>query len=182
MGLGARIRKLRINNGLSVRQLAEQLGLSASFIYQLEQEKASPSFSTLKSIASVLQTSISLLIEDELPEEWIIVRRSNRKRLVTGNDDLHFNLLTFLGQREKKMQPMVFELEAGGENNEINFSHEREDFIFILKGRVEISVAKSKFVLEEGDAGYFIFDSPTAIKNTGREKAEGIWIVCPPGI
>lgn len=182
MGLGSRIRKLRLNNGLSVRQLADQLGLSASFVYQLEQEKSSPSFSTLKSIAAVLKTSVSLLIENELPEEWVIVRKSNRKKLVTGKGGMQLNLLTFLGQREKKMQPMVFELPVDGKEKEVDFSHEREDFIFILQGRVEISVRERKFIMEEGDVGYFIFDSPTAIRNAGREKAEGIWIVCPPGI
>ncbi|MEG3072507.1 MAG: helix-turn-helix transcriptional regulator [Candidatus Syntrophopropionicum ammoniitolerans] len=95
---------------MTVRQLAEKVGLSASFLYQLEQDKTSPSFSTLKGIAAALNTNITLLVEDSLPEEWLIVRNNNYKRIVTGNPGMELNLLTFLGHREKRMQPMVFEL------------------------------------------------------------------------
>lgn len=182
MDLGERIKKLRLNNDMSVRKLAEKVGVTASFIYQLEQNKVSPSFSTLKSIASTLNTSMSMLIEDKLPEEWVIVRKNNRKRLVTENQELKIDLLTFLGTREKKMQPVVFELEVGGISKEMASLHEqREDFIYLFQGKIEVYINKNKYVMEEGDAGYFIFDTPTAIKNVGHEKAVGLWMISPPG-
>lgn len=180
MSVGARIKKLRQNNKLSVRELAKQVHLSASFVYQLEQDKVSPSFATLKNIAKALDTSITLLIEDKLPEEWVIVREAGRKRVVTENENLKLQLLTFLGSREKNMQPMIFELEPGAESSENFFTHEREDFIFLLSGEVEVAVGKNKYLLKEGDAGYFIFDSPATIKSTGAEKAKGLWICSPP--
>jgi len=183
VNLGTRIKKLRLNNNLSVRKLAEKVGVTASFIYQLEQNKVSPSFSTLKSIATHLNTSISLLVEEELPEEWVIIRRDRRRRLVTENQALTMELLTFLGSRDKKMQPVVFKIEPGAENTEMNFFHQdREDFIYLLKGKVEIVTGDNKYLLEEGDAAYFIFESPTCIKNIGNEKAEGLWVISPPGI
>lgn len=183
MDLGARIKKLRLNNNLSVRELAEKVGVTASYIYQLEQNKVSPSFSTLKSIATHLNTSLSLLVEEELPEEWIIIRKNRRRRLVTDNPQLSLELLTFLGTRDKKMQPIVFKIKPGGKNTEMDFFHqEREDFIFLLKGRVEIISGNNRYILEEGDAAYFIFKNPTSIINTGTEEAEGLWVISPPGI
>lgn len=181
MSLGTKIKKLRQNNRLSVRELAKSMGLSASFIYQLEQDKVSPSFSTLKMIAQTLNTSITLLIEDELPEDWVIVRKSGRKKLVTENEGFNLQLLTFLGSREKNMQPMIFELEPGTETEtEETFSiDEKEDFIFLLAGEVELTVGKKIYVLKEGDAGYFVFDKPGLIKNIGPEKARGLWIFSP---
>lgn len=181
MGLGARVKRVRLNSGLTVRQLAEKVGLSASFLYQLEQGKVSPSFSTLKSIASALKTNITLLIEDNLPEEWVIVRKSSRKRLVMENPDLKLNLLTFLGSREKKMQPMVFELGPGGASTEMSRFQEKEHFLFMLQGEIEINMNESSYILGEGDAAYFVFDTPGVIKNNGTEKAVGLWIYSPPG-
>lgn len=181
MGLGSRIKRVRINNGMTVRQLAEKVGLSASFLYQLEQEKTSPSFSTLKSIATALNTSITLLIEDNLPEEWLIVRRNNYKRVVTDNPGMELNLLTFLGLREKRMQPMVFELAPGTISTGIAVIEDREHFLYILEGEIEVTLRDSKYILYKGDAAYFIFDAPGELRNNGPDKAVGLWVYSPPG-
>lgn len=182
MGLGARIKRIRINNGMTVRQLAEKVGLSASFLYQLEQDKTSPSFSTLKGIAAALNTNITLLVEDSLPEEWLIVRNNNYKRIVTGNPGMELNLLTFLGHREKRMQPMVFELAPGASSADIGDYQGKEHFLYILEGEVEVTLGDAKYVLNEGDAAYFIFESPGELCNTGQEKAVGLWVYSPPGM
>ncbi|WP_031513637.1 helix-turn-helix domain-containing protein [Desulfofalx alkaliphila] len=183
MSLGDRLKQIRVNNNLSVRQLAQQVGVTASFIYQLEQNKVSPSFSTLKSIAAALDTNMSLLIEDELPEEWVIVRKENRKSIACESDDVKLEMLAFLGTRNKKMQPLVFNLEAGETKVDLpSFPGTHEDFIYILRGKVEVSVNNKKYVLEKDDAAYFIFDDPSSITNIGDERATGLWVVSPPGI
>lgn len=93
--LGERIKQLRQNKNLSVRQLAKEVGVTASFIYQLEQDKVSPSFSTLKSIAGVLNTNMSLLIEEELPEEWVIIKKDKRRQVKTENSLVNLELFSF---------------------------------------------------------------------------------------
>lgn len=179
MSLGFRIKKLRQINKLSVRELAQKVGLSASFIYQLEQDKVSPSFATLKTIAHNLNTSITLLIEDDLPEEWVIVREAGRKTVITEHEGLNLQLLTFLGAREKNMQPLIFELEPHAECGGQLSAHQSEVFIFLLSGEIELTVGRNKYILKVGDAAYFVFDTPGTIMNTGAEKAKGLWIISP---
>ncbi len=181
MSLGARVKRVRTNNGMTVRQLAEKVGLSASFLYQLEQEKTSPSFSTLKSIAAALNTNITLLIEDNLPEEWLIVRGNNYKRVITGNSGMELNLLTFLGSREKRMQPMVFELAPGAASADIAEYRDKEHFLYILEGEIGVTLGDVKYLLNKGDAAYFIFDAPGELRNAGKDKAVGLWVYSPPG-
>lgn len=183
MSLGERIKQLRQNNNLSVRQLAQQVGVTASFIYQLEQDKVSPSFSTLKSIAAALNTNISLLVEDELPEEWVLIRKNNRRRIATDSENIKLDILTFLGTRHKKMQPLIFELEAGEEQVNLPQIHgTHEDLIYVMQGKIKIATDKASYIVEEGDAAYFIFDNPVAVQNVGSKKAAGLWVVSPPGI
>jgi transcriptional regulator with XRE-family HTH domain len=183
VSLGERIKQLRINNNLSVRQLAQQVGVTASFIYQLEQDKVSPSFSTLKSMATALKTNMSLIIEEELPEEWVLIKKNNRRRIATENESIRLDLLAFLGTRNKKMQPLVFELELGdGVINLPEISGSHEDFIYVIQGRVEVTVKNQSYLVEEEDAAYFMFDNPATVKNVGNKKAIGLWVVSPPGI
>lgn len=179
--IGERLRKLRANSHLSVRALAAQVGVSASFIYQLEQNKVSPSFSTLKGIAKALNTSVSVLAGDELPEEWEVVRRDRRRHVVTGSPGLTVELLGFLGPRNKRMQPVVFRLEPGASHDGFIYDHDREDLIFVQEGTLEITVGQKVYSLSEGDVGYFMFDHPGLIRNPGDKVTAGLWVVCPPG-
>lgn len=179
--IGERLKKLRTNGHLSVRDLASRVGVSASFIYQLEQDKVSPSFSTLRSIAGALNTSVSVLAGDELPEEWEVVRRDRRRRIVTGEPGVTVELPGFLGPRSKKMQPLIFRLEPGASQEGFVYTHEREDLVYLQEGTVEITVGRRVYAMREGDVAYFMFDRPGTIKNPGDKAAVGLWVVCPPG-
>lgn len=183
MNLGDRIRQLRQNKSLSVRQFAGKVGVTASFIYQLEQNKVAPSFSTLKSIAEALNTSIAVLVEDELPEEWVIARRDRRLKIKTADSKLNLELLSFPGARNKKMQPLFFEVEPGAYQVHVpSFGGEHEDFIYVMQGEIEINTHNAKYKLEEGDAAYLMFDDLATVTNLARGNSKGLWIISPPGI
>jgi len=105
MNLGEKIKKIRNGKSFSLRDLAGKVDLSASFLSQIEQGKASPSIENLKKIANCLDVRVSYLIEDEevkkvliniqsmhyeLSPNWldkheIIVKESNR----TYKTDVH---------------------------------------------------------------------------------------------
>src|SRR5918995_4998039 len=64
--LGGRLRQARLQANLSLREVARQLGVSASFVSQLENGKSQPSVATLYSLAQVLGVSIDRLFEAEV--------------------------------------------------------------------------------------------------------------------
>lgn len=180
MDFGARLKKIRCNTGLSVRALAERVGVSPSFIYQLEKNETSPSFSTLRRIAAVLSTSVSMLTEDELPEEWVVVRAGQRRRIVTDDAGTCIGLLAFLGSREKRMQPAVIQLDPGAICTDLVFEHERDDLFYMLEGELDFECNGQRYHLEAGDAAYFAFTNPTVVRNAGRTAAKALWVVSPP--
>jgi transcriptional regulator with XRE-family HTH domain len=63
--LGARLRDVRLRSGLSLREVARQLGVSPSFVSQLENGKSQPSVATLYSLARLLEVSIDELFAVE---------------------------------------------------------------------------------------------------------------------
>lgn len=181
MDFAARLKRIRTNLGMSVRALADRVGVSPSFIYQLEKGETAPSFSTLKKISSVLGVSVSVLTEDELPEEWFIVRGPTRKRLVLGTEGVEVELFSFLGSREKRMQAIHFRMRPGCACREIIFTHERDDFIYITEGTVELRLGERWYRLESGDAAHLSFQNLNEIRNPGNVDASGIWVVSPVG-
>jgi len=180
MDLGSRLKKMRLNQLLSVRDLAAKVGVSPSFIYQLERGQVAPSFSTLKAMATALGTNLSVLTADDLPEDWLVVRRDRRKRLVVSSPGVTVELLTFLGSRDKRMQPVILTLEPGAVYDENLNLHDHEDFFLVLEGRVEVVLARRRLELLAGDAAYFLFERPSALKNRGDSQARVLWTMSPP--
>jgi transcriptional regulator with XRE-family HTH domain/quercetin dioxygenase-like cupin family protein len=81
--LGRRLRQARLDAGMTVRELARQLGVSASFVSQLENGKSRPSVATLYSLARVLHVPIEQLFQDEDSEP----SRADPGAATTGGDD-----------------------------------------------------------------------------------------------
>jgi len=177
-----RLRRMRLNSGLTVRSLAQRIGVSASFIYQLEKGESSPSFSTLRKLAEVFHSNISVFFEDRFPEDWTVVRKGKRKQLFTGADGCRAELMLFLGPRARRMQPLLLQLDPGKTMTEFVYEHDRDDFVFVRTGTVEIAAGEQLHRLEAGDCAYFTFAGPSAIHNCGTEPAELVWVVSPTGV
>jgi transcriptional regulator with XRE-family HTH domain len=65
--LGSRLRQARLQANLSLREMARQLGVSPSFVSQLENGKSQPSVATLYSLAQLLGVSMDRLFENQEP-------------------------------------------------------------------------------------------------------------------
>lgn len=179
MNLGEKLQRVRTNAGISVRTLAKVVGVSPSFVYQVERGQTAPSLSTLKKMAEALNTQVAFFVEDELPEEWFIVRADKRKKLMTEIPGLTVELATFLGSRDKKMDLSFFTLEPGARIDSYIYGHERDDLIVVLSGSLEIEVTQGSYSLGKGDSAYVSIGDIKAIANTGHEKSMGIWIISP---
>lgn len=88
MNLGTRVREARILRGISLRKLAKKVGVSASFISQVEQDKCQPSLDTLRRIADALGVTTSYLLETQDQEapsrkEMVEIRLPNRLRYLS---------------------------------------------------------------------------------------------------
>ena len=64
VSVGGQIRRERQNQGLSLRALARKVGVSASMLSQVENERTRPSVSTIYAIATELGLSIDALLSD----------------------------------------------------------------------------------------------------------------------
>lgn len=88
MNLGARVREARVLRGISLRNLAKKVGVSASFISQVEQDKCQPSLDTLRRITEALGITTGYLLESQAQEasprkEVVEIRLPNRLRYLS---------------------------------------------------------------------------------------------------
>src|ERR1700722_16956780 len=83
--VGARLRERRLERGITLRQFARDIDVSASFISQLETGKAQPSVATFYSICAALDISIDELFNYDEPAEPISEEITNGRTDAANN-------------------------------------------------------------------------------------------------
>ena len=180
MTIGERIKKKRNEKNFSLRELASKVDLSASFLSQIEQGKASPSIENLKKIANYLEVKVSYLIEEEDESLGSFhIKREDRKFVESIDSKTSIALLTS-SKIEKNMEPIMYEIKPGGESGRGFFNHNGEEFVYIIEGSLDIYIEDQLTTLNEGDSFYFKSTLNHRFKNNGKKLTKAIWVVTPP--
>jgi transcriptional regulator with XRE-family HTH domain len=173
-GMGSRLRQLRTQRGLSLAEVAAAVGISIGFLSALERSQMSASVGTLRKLARYYRTNI-LDFFDPTESNTRLVRPSKRKVLEAG-PGVRMELLAW---GNTVMEPHLFRIapQAGSGDS---YAHEGEEFLFVLRGELQISLAGEKYHLKRGDSFYFESATPHHWKNPGRSETWLLWINTPP--
>lgn len=204
--ISARLKKKRVNAGLSIRELARRTGLTASFISQVENEKANVSLDSLRRISEVLGVQMLYFLSDfgikngvelrGVPEESItsggmaearnlvdrtspLIKANMRPRLFLPDSGITYELLT--SRLDHKMEAFLGRISPGTGNVGHKLSISTEEFIFVMAGALRVGIGDEIYLVEAGDSIYFDGQSLTLLAS-GSDTEETIWIsvVTPP--
>lgn len=152
-----RIRELRQVQGLTLREIAERTGLSAALISQIENNIVSPPIATLLKIAQALEVKIGYFFEDDIIDSpgFIVTRKDERHSVYRQGSEYGYSyFLLAHGMKEKNMDPFFVTFYRGEYDNNEFFRHEGEEFVFLLKGKVEYQIGEKEVTLHKGDSLY----------------------------
>jgi len=159
--IGRRIRELRKNKALTIKEMASGVGLSVGLISQIENERVTPAISTLLKISSFLGVDITYFFQvEERRESFTVVRGKERftssRRGVGEKFDLGYTYEAMAFKQAKKhMEPFIVTFDLKEKKDMVFFSHEGEEFIYIMEGKVEFCIEDKSTILEENDSLYF---------------------------
>jgi DNA-binding transcriptional MerR regulator/quercetin dioxygenase-like cupin family protein len=172
--IGAHLRQLRNRRRLSLAQVARAVGISVGFLSALERSQMSGSVGTLRRLARFYKTNI-LDFFDATGASSRQVRPADRKVLEAGTG-VRMELLAW---GNTVMEPHLFRIapEAGSGDP---YTHEGEEFIYVLRGDLEIMVDSERYRLKPGDSFYFESATPHRWKNPGRKETWVLWVNTPP--
>lgn len=176
MELGPRIKETRLNRGITLRKLAKDIGVSPSFISQVEQGKAQPSIDSLKHIAQVLSVNCSYLIGEETGVE-IEAKPQAVKNKFNPEKLNNISIKKMVPENmDNNLEPSLLVLNPGAQSAEDMSSQKGEEFLLVLSGQMEINLNEQKYTLNEGENIYFNSAVKYNFKNTSTEPAKVLWI------
>lgn len=168
--VGKRIKSIRKKNGLTLQELAEKSGISATAISAIERNVSSPTVSTLACIGKALAESLSSLL-GEVEIKYALTRAGDRRKLATGIRNVDFQSLAS-GIPGQKFHPMLSTLKPDATSGDDFINHRAEDFLFIIRGGLEVELNGEKIRLSEGDSLYFTGNIPYRWRNSGEGETQ----------
>ncbi len=176
--IGDRLRGHRERAGLSQRALARRAGVPSSSVSLIENDKISPSVSSLKRLLDAIGISLSQFFSDNAPSENSTVFRSAEMPQL-GRGGVSYRQV---GQNlhQRKIQMLFEEYAPGSSSGKAPLTHQGEEAGIVIEGLLELTVDGETTVLRPGDA--YLFDStrPHRFQNKGSDVCIVVSACTPP--
>ena len=176
--IGDKIRRLRLQRGLTQEELAGRCELSKSFISLVERDLTSPSLDTLGDLLETLGSDLPTFFTE-----------SGSEKLVFGSEDIFVKedpegmkgLIKWLipSAQKNQMEPIMVEMAPGGETDEDD-PHEGEEFGYVLSGTIRIMLGDRSERVRRDESFYFHPNAPHKLVNIGKTPCKVLWVSTPP--
>ena len=186
LDLGASLRAERLRQGLSLREMARRLGISASALSQIETGKAQPSVSKLFDIVNLLGVSVDgLLAGDEVPPAaatrgrggFVSLQRHGGHQALELESGVVWSRLTAGSFPGVEFLHVEYQPGACSSREGAFMRHAGQEFGYLLSGRLRVDVGFDTYELGPGDSISFPATTPHRLRNDGPEPATAIWCI-----
>ena len=182
--IGRKIRELRKKSGLILQDLSDRTGLSKPLLSQIEMGVVSPPVATLLKISRALHVTIGFFFQNgDMEEKVVLVRRDESKVIDSryfGREESGYYYEALAYKKSKKyMEPFLVEFKRKKVEKLSYFSHDGEEFIYLLEGVLEFRTENQQYVLYPGDSLYFESSIPHAYRALERKNARALTVVYP---
>lgn len=163
--VGDRIRRLREEKGVSLDDLAKATGFSSQQLAAFENGQAQPQLGAVMKLSRALETVLGKLLSGEGDKPAAIMRQDTRipfERSASSDRQTIYSYFSLASDvKDRHMEPLIVHLEeSAGEKPSV---HEGEEFIYVLEGRVKLTINEETHELNPGDSVYYHSSLPHLI-------------------
>jgi|HubBroStandDraft_2_1064218.scaffolds.fasta_scaffold11854_2 transcriptional regulator with XRE-family HTH domain len=176
--VGSHLKAVRQMYGLSQRELAKRAGVTNGLISLIEQNRVSPSVSSLKKVLDGIPMALADFFTLDLGgKPQVFFPREELANIGTASVELRL-----VGGRlaQRSMSILHERYAANADTGEEMLTHAGEEGGVVVKGKIELTVGGESRVLGAGDAYYFKSSVPHRFRNLGREECEIVSASSPP--
>lgn len=172
--VGAKIRAIRSEKNMTLKELSNVTNLSLSLISMIERGEANPSIGSLVAISDALQVSVGELFDDKQSENFQPVVRKHEQAVVQESKGVTRRILVLDNKNKIQMSENTYE--PGTASAETTTRHRGMEFGVLIEGSLNIQIEDEVYTMECGDAIYFESHHPHRFINDTKKKARTIWV------
>ena len=178
MDIGNKLKRLRLTRGLTQEEMADRCELTKGFISQVERNQASPSIATLTDMLECLGVTLADFFSERGEEKRVF---TPDEMFVKEDAETLRGTVTWLvpDAQKNQMEPILVELGEGGQTWPMP-PGEHEEFGYVLSGSVTLHIDGKAHRVKTGESFCLHPSASHFIENTGKRKAQLIWVSTPP--
>ena len=178
--IAERVKDLRIIAGISIEEMAERTGISASEYEQCEAGNRNLSIAFLYHCALSFGVDMGDILEGNSPKlrSYALTRAGEGQRFEEAYNMIGFNLAS--GFRNRIALPLYMEMKyiEDAQNKPIELvTHEGQECDIVLKGQMKIQIGEHSEILNPGDCIYYDSGTPHGMIAVGGEDCSFYAIV-----
>ena len=182
--IGRAVKELRHKKQMTLQDLAAKTGIAKTILDEIENGDVVPPVATLLKLARAFNVGMAYFFEEEAADMKISVTRSGERAKIKRRphhhhegevDYIYESLETH--KADKHMEPLLVEFQPVDTGDMIFTNHEGEEFIFVLKGKLEFRTDDRVERLEPGDTIYFESDINHGLRSLDGKPAMAIAVV-----
>jgi quercetin dioxygenase-like cupin family protein len=172
--VGKKIRRERIKKKISLDRIANETGFSISYLKEVEAGKVIPPVGALLQLSKALEIDSGFFLREQ--ESSL---KSRIKAYTMRTENYAYTTLT-PGAENKHLKAFKVTIEAMQDHKGVGYQHEGEEFIYVLAGKIELTVGDHINKLNEGESLHFNSGIRHMLRNIGEEKAELLVVIYGP--
>lgn len=172
---GKRLMQLRRKQKMSLKSLANETGLSTQYLSQLEKGEIIPSVAVILQVSKALEIDSGILLKDEKKKAGRKSDEDYQKR----TEAYTYQTLTPDAQHKHLKAFKVF-IDPKSEHKGVSYQHLGEEFIYVIKGKIEVMVGENRNILSPGASLHFNSSIVHRLRNLSSTEAELIVVLYTP--
>lgn len=181
--IGEKIRDIRKEKELTIKDLADRVNITSGYISQIERDLIDPSLSVLRRISSALGVSLASFFSEESQNEVVEIPKEKRTRIKFADINMEYEFMTPSERKRDvspKMEVIFFKLAPKSWGSTEVMLHEADECTIVIKGTLEYHINDKVYIVNEGGSIYLPENTPHLLYNPTDEELEGIGIISPP--
>lgn len=177
LGIGKKVKDLRVRLGLTQEDLADRAELSKGFISQVERDLTSPSISTLIQILECLGTNLKDFFADTQDKKTVYKKQD---MFVKTDVEQKTEIVWLLPNAQGcSLEPILLTILPGGRSWP-DHPHEGDEFGYVLSGTVTLHLGDKCMRIRRGESFFYSPKHTHYLENKGSTVAKVMWVSSPP--
>ena len=159
--VGEKINDLMTGKGISIEELSERSGLAVPQIELIMTNEKVPSLAPLIKIARALGVRLGTFLDDSEQIGPVVHRVLDREAPASfssqlSNANSHLDFFSLAGNKAgRHMEPFIIDIKPALTQEPVLSSHEGEEFIYVLSGKIKVNYGREEQILSQGDSIYY---------------------------
>jgi transcriptional regulator with XRE-family HTH domain len=179
--IGSQLKTIRLEGGLTLKKLADETGVSSALLSRIEHGKVMPSIPTLQTIATSLKVEIGHFFKEEDQRLYVVSPKGNRRSVHSRKGYESIELLAD-GLENAFMEAAIVTVKGKSKEKDLELvTHDGQEFMYVLEGKMEVTLGAKRFIMKKGDTAYWYGKIPHMGVSLSKKPAKSLNVHFIPG-